>query len=116
MSGLQLGMALSHAVPGQVLDVRPFGARLSSEKTVALFKSNDLEVMRLVLPAGKSLPPHKVAGEITIHCLEGALEIELPHSSVKLTAGELVFLAGGEMHGVTAVTDASALVTIALQS
>jgi quercetin dioxygenase-like cupin family protein len=108
-------MALSHAIPGQVLDVRPFGARLSGEKTVALFKSSDLEVMRLVLPAGKALPPHKVPGEITIHCLEGALNIELPHGSVKLAADELVFLAGGEVHGVTALADASALVTIALK-
>jgi quercetin dioxygenase-like cupin family protein len=109
-------MAISHASPGQLLDVRPLGARLLSEKTVALFKSSDLEVMRLVLPAGRSLPPHKVPGEITIHCLEGALHIELPHATVKLAAGEMVFLAGGEVHGVKALSDASALVTIALKS
>lgn len=108
-------MALLHAVPGQVLDVRPFGTRLADEKTVALFKSSDLEVMRLVLPAGKSLPPHKVLGEITIHCLEGALDIELPQGTVKLAAGELVFLAGGAVHGVKALADASALVTIVLK-
>ena len=108
-------MALSHAMPGQVLDVRPFGMRLTSEKTVALFSLSDLEVMRLVLPAGKSLPPHKVPGEITIHCLEGALEIELPGATVKLAAGELVFLAGSAVHGVKALADASALVTIVLK-
>jgi quercetin dioxygenase-like cupin family protein len=54
-------------------------------------------------------------GEITIHCLEGALSIELSQGSVKLAAGELVFLAGGEMHGVKALADASALVKIALK-
>jgi quercetin dioxygenase-like cupin family protein len=108
-------MALSHAISGQPLDVRPFGERLVTEKTSALFKSSDLEVMRLVLVAGKSLPPHRVPGEITIHCLEGSLEIELDGRTVSLGAGELVFLAGGAMHGVKALTDASALVTIALR-
>lgn len=109
-------MALPHAIAGQPLDVRPLGARLPAERTSALFKSNDLEVMRLVLPAGKSLPPHQVAGEITIHCLEGSIGIELGDKRLQLVAGELVFLSRGAMHGVTALTDASALVTIALKA
>ena len=88
---------------------------MSAQKTSALFKSNDLEVMRVVLLAGRSLPPHKVAGDITIHCLEGRLAIELEAATVTLDAGQLVFLAGGATHGVTAITDASALVTIALK-
>jgi quercetin dioxygenase-like cupin family protein len=107
-------MALSHAVSGQPLDVGPLSGRLSAEKTTALFKSRDLEVIRLVLVAGKSLPPHKVPGDITIHCLVGAMDVELGDTTVGLEAGELMFLAGGGMHGVTARTDTMALVTIAL--
>ena len=68
-------MALPHALPGQVIDVTSLGSRLPQARTTALFKSNDLEVMHLVLKAGKSLPPHKVPGEITIHCLEGAMSV-----------------------------------------
>lgn len=108
-------MALTHATPGQALDVRPLGTRLFTEKTSALFKSRDFELMRLVLLAGKSFPPHKVAGEITIHCLEGELAVELDGGMVSLHAGELLFLEGNLPHGVKAVTDASALVTIALK-
>lgn len=108
-------MALQHASSGQVLDLHPLGGRLSTEKTSALFKSLDLEVMRLVLLAGKSLPPHSVQGEITIHCLEGSLDVELDEATVRLEAGELLFLAGNAMHGVKAASDASALVTIALK-
>jgi len=66
-------MAIPHALPGQVVEVQPLGPRLAHEKTVALFKAQDLEVMRLVLPAGRSLPPHKVPGEITVQCIEGAI-------------------------------------------
>lgn len=108
-------MALSHAVPGQALDVRPLGERLPDERTTALFKSRDLEVIRLVLPAGKSLPLHKVPGDITIHCLEGSLDLALAGTTVRLEAGELMFLAGETMHGVRALADATALVTIALK-
>jgi quercetin dioxygenase-like cupin family protein len=108
-------MAIPHAVPGQAVDVQPFGERLSSERTVALFKSEDLEVMRLVLGAGKSLPSHKVPGEITIQCIEGAMNVTVDGLSYVLRAGQLLYLPGAVVHGVTALEDSSALVTVALR-
>ena len=108
-------MAIPHALPGQVIGVQPLGPRLAHEKTVALFKAQDLEVMRLVLPAGRSLPPHKVPGEITVQCIEGAIDVTADGRSHVLHAGQLLYLSGGVMHGVTALQDASALVTVALR-
>jgi quercetin dioxygenase-like cupin family protein len=108
-------MAIPHASAGQTIDVRPLGSRLASEKTIALFKASDLEVMRLVLRAGKSFPPHKVAGEITIHCIEGAIDVTADGTSHVLRAGQLVFLSGNVSHGVTALEDSSVLVTVALR-
>lgn len=108
-------MALPHAQPGQAVDVRPLGARLPQSKTVALFKSADLEVMRLVLRAGQALPPHSVPGEITVQCIEGTIDITADGRSHVLQAGQLLYLAGGVVHGVSAVQNASALVTVALR-
>ena len=108
-------MAIPHALPGQVVEVQPLGARLPQEKTVALFKAQDLEVMRLVLPAGRSLPPHKVPGEITVQCIEGAIDVTADGQSHVLHAGQLLYLSGGVVHGVTALQDASAIVTVALR-
>jgi quercetin dioxygenase-like cupin family protein len=108
-------MAIAHANPGEAIDVRPLGSRLRSEKIVALFKSEDLEVIRLVLTAGKSLPPHKVPGEITVLCIEGSIDVTAEGKSHVLGAGQLLYLSGGVMHGVVALEDASALVTIALR-
>ena len=108
-------MAIKHALPGQGIDVQPLGSALSTERTAALFKANDLEVMRLVLAAGRSLPPHKVPGEITIQCIEGALDVEAEGQSHLLRAGQLLYLAGNVLHGVTALENASALVTVALK-
>ena len=107
-------MAIPHATPGQPIDVRALGPRLSGAKTTALFKSEQLEVMRLVLQAGKSLPPHSVPGEITIHCIEGRIDITLDSQSHRLDAGEMLFLARSQSHGVRALEDSSALVTIVL--
>ena len=108
-------MAIEHALPGQTIDVQPLGGRLLTEKTTALFKSNDLEVMRLVLLAGKSLPPHKVPGEITVQCVEGVVDVTVGGKSHVLRAGHLLYLSGNVLHGVTALEDASALVTVALK-
>ena len=108
-------MAMPHAHPGQPIDVQPLGPRLAQAKTVALFKSEDLEVMRLVLLAGKSLPPHSVPGEITVQCIEGRIDVTAEGRSHVLQAGQLLYLAGGVTHGVTALQDSSALVTVALR-
>ncbi len=109
-------MAIPHAQPGQPVDVQPLGDRLSQEKSHALFKSGDLEVIRLVLQAGKSFPTHKVAGDITVQCIEGSVDVTAEGRSNVLRAGQLLHLPGNAEHGVTALEDASVLVTIALRS
>jgi quercetin dioxygenase-like cupin family protein len=108
-------MAIPHAQSGQVIDLRPLGAALNGERTTALFKTDDLEVMRLVLAAGKSLPPHKVAGEITIQCIEGRIDVALDGASRILDPGQLIYLARDVVHGVLALEDSTVLVTIALR-
>lgn len=108
-------MAIAHARPGEAIDVQPLGNRLPGEKTVALFKSRDLELIRLVLPAGRSLPPHKVQGELTIQCVEGRINVIVDGESHLLTAGHLLYLSGDALHEVAAIERASALVTVALR-
>lgn len=108
-------MAIDHASPGQVVDIGPLGSALSAHQSTALFKSTDLEVLRLVLPAGASLPQHKVRGEITIQCIEGRIDVSAGGANHVLRAGQLLYLGGHAVHAVTAIEDASALVTIALR-
>ena len=108
-------MALDHLQPGQVVDLQPLGDQLGTQKSIALFKSADLELLRLVLPTGASMPTHSVPGEITILCIEGAIEVKTPHASQVLRAGQLLYLLGGAPHSVTALENASALVTITVR-
>ena len=108
-------MAIPHAKPGEVVDVRPLGSGLSAANTWTIVKTETLEVIRIVLPASKELPPHKVPGEITVHCLEGRVEFRVGELKRELTAGEFLYLEGGSEHALRAREDSSLLVTILLQ-
>jgi quercetin dioxygenase-like cupin family protein len=57
--------------PGDVVDVRPLGAVLASAKTRTLAKADGLQIVQLVVPAGKEIQEHKAEGELVVHCLEG---------------------------------------------
>ena len=46
-------MAIPHAKPGEVVDVRPLGSGLSAASTWTIVKTDALEVIRIVLPAGE---------------------------------------------------------------
>ncbi|MDP3708037.1 MAG: hypothetical protein Q8R56_08090 [Polaromonas sp.] len=108
-------MAISHAASGQLVDVQPLADQLAEARTTALFKTDTLEVMRLVMPAHKTMPSHQVKGDITIHCLEGEIDLMAHGKTQRMKAGQLTWLAGGVDHALTAVQDSSLLVTLALQ-
>lgn len=109
-------MALQHAVSGELINIRPLGSELSSNTTKALYKSTHLELFRMVLAAGKTVPSHKVAGEITVQCLEGSIEFKLENSTQVMRQGDLLCLAGAQYHSITALEPASVLVTILLHT
>ena len=109
-------MSIPHAQPGQVIDVRPLGVALTTSVTSTLLKTEKIEIIRLVLAAGKVLAEHKAPGEITVHCLEGKIAFTALGQTHELTAGQLLYLPAGEPHSVRCLEDASFLLTILLRS
>jgi quercetin dioxygenase-like cupin family protein len=107
-------MARARTRSGEVSSVAPLGAALAQARTAALIKATQLEVVRLVLPAGQALREHRVPGEITVQCLEGEVEFDLPGATRRLVAGDWLHLAAREPHALRALGDASLLVTICL--
>lgn len=107
-------MAIPHATPGEVIDIGPLGASVRESITTTLIKTDRLEVIRLILPAGKEIQPHKARGEITVQCLEGRIEFAISDRKAQLTAGQMLYLPAGVEHGVKGVDDASVLLTIQL--
>ena len=109
-------MALHHASSGALIDIRPLGSKLKNGRTETLYKSDHLEVFRMVLLAGKAMPAHQVLGEISIQCIEGSIELTAEGASQLMREGDLICLAGGTSHALKAIEDSSALVTILLQA
>jgi quercetin dioxygenase-like cupin family protein len=107
-------MAIPHARPGQIVHLLTRDGTLPTAVSHALFKSGQLEVLRLSLPAGKSFPSHCVAGEITMQVLEGRVEISVNGVPQILGVNQLMHVEGGVEHALRGVEDASVLVTIVL--
>jgi quercetin dioxygenase-like cupin family protein len=97
-----------------VVDVRPLSTGFDVARTTTLVKTKQLELIRLVLPAGKEISEHQVAGEITVQCLEGQVEFTSNDVTRSLSGGDLVYLAGARMHSLRAVENSSLLLTILL--
>jgi quercetin dioxygenase-like cupin family protein len=108
-------MAIPHAVSGEVIDVRPLEAALAGSRTSTLVKTATLEVIRLVVPAGKAISEHRAPGEITVQCLEGAVDFAAHGRTQRLESGQMLYLDTGVPHALTGVRDASVLVTIQLR-
>ena len=106
-------MSIHNAVAGEIIEL-PLGADLDSSKTTTLAKTAHLELIRLVLPAGKVIPLHKAPGEITVQCLEGRVAFTAEGKAQELTAGQLLCLAAGEPHVLKGIEDSSLLVTLLL--
>lgn len=106
-------MALPHASSGQVIDLQPTaGDDLSQFSSIALAKTDELELIRMVMPKGKTMPEHHVLGEITLLCLQGQVAVEA-HGGVQLLGpGQMLYLHGGQAHALEAREDSVVLLTI----
>jgi quercetin dioxygenase-like cupin family protein len=107
-------MAIPHAKAGEVVDVRPLGSALASAQTKTLVRAEQVEVIRLLVPAGKEIEEHKAKGEIVVQCLEGRVAFTAFGKTQNLDAGKLLYLPTGEPHSVKGIENASLLLTILL--
>ena len=107
-------MAIEHARPGEVVDVQPLGSALADTKTRTLFKTNNVELVRMVMQAGKEISEHEAPGEIIVQCIEGKIAFKAIGKTTELEAGQLLYLAAEEPHSVKCIEDASFLLTILL--
>ena len=107
-------MALHHAVSGEKIALARGDDDIAFFTSVALVKTDNMELIRLVLPKERAMPEHKVDGEMTLQCLEGEIDVDAYGRIATLKPGEMLYLAGGVPHSIRAVEDAVALMTILL--
>ncbi|MET0543204.1 MAG: hypothetical protein ABWZ88_15775 [Variovorax sp.] len=107
-------MALDHARPGQPVDIGPMGSALRESATHAILKTRSLEVIRLVLQDGQTLPSHAIRGESTLLCIEGAVEVTGDAMACVLRANQFVLLSAQAEYTMRALEGTSLLWTIQL--
>jgi quercetin dioxygenase-like cupin family protein len=105
-------MATHHANPGEIVDLQTWAADLPKEHTKAIVKTGEMELIRIVLPAGKGIPNHNVPGPITIQCVSGKIAVTAMGTTQKLNYNQLIHLIPGEPHSLKAIEDSVVLFTI----
>ena len=105
-------MAIGHAKRGQLVDLNSWPTSLAPGQSHAIIVTNEMEVARLVLPAGKSLPDHAITSPIIIHCLKGTIELQTERVRQSISSGQLVHLEAGNPHSINALKDSEVLLTI----
>ena len=96
--------------PDRVIHL-PLGEAVGTGSSTTLLKAFGLELIRLVIPAGTEIPPHRAAGEITVQCIEGHVAFQHDGHAVDLHAGDLLYVCPQETHALKGVVDSSVLVT-----
>ncbi|GJM05606.1 MAG: hypothetical protein DHS20C09_16020 [marine bacterium B5-7] len=105
-------MATHHAKPGEIVNLDSWTDDLKKNMTKVVMKSEDMEIARLVIPAGKSIPDHKVPGPIIVHCIQGKINFTAMGNTQELSKGQLLHLEPSEIHSLEGVDDAVILLTI----
>lgn len=107
-------MALIHAEPARAILLHPTAEHLAAG-TSALIKTDQFEAIHLVVAEGGMIPSHRVAGPLTLYCIEGHVELELAESTASLKAGQWLYLDGGAAHSVRGIKSSRLLLTIILE-
>ena len=107
-------MAIKHSQPNELIDICPYAGQLDKQVTHSVFKSKQIEVLRLIMPMGKVIAEHKAPGEITVQCLEGRIAFTADGKTQELVTGNLLYLTAGVPHSLKSIESASVLVTIVI--
>lgn len=107
-------MTLPHITSGEIVNLKTLKADMPVDSTCALFKASEMEVIRMVLPEGKKIPEHRVAGKISIQCVSGHTKLSLGTKVQDLHEGDWLYIDGNELHALEAVAASVLLVTILL--
>ena len=105
-------MSTHHAKPNEIVDLKTWAQDIAVEKTKVVLRTKEVEVARLVIPAGRVFKEHQDSGPITIHCIEGSTEFTAMGISQILGPGQLLYLAPNERHSLAAIADSIILLTI----
>ena len=98
---------------GEALPLHPKVIDWTLSDHTNILRLDGLEVIRLVLPAGKKLPKHQSPGHLILQCLEGKIQFSTDSKTFEISAGHFVHLPAHEPHAVEALENSLLMLTIA---
>jgi|GEM_PF-401173 len=101
-------------VPGEIVDLRRSGPALTKTRSEKLVRTDQFELIRLFVPAGKEIAEHKAPGVLIVECRDGRVAFTALGRTQELQAGQLLFLPAAEPHSLKGIEDASLLLTVVL--
>ncbi len=81
-----------------------------------LIKTDTIRVVLITILEGGELNDHSAPGPITIHTLEGSIDVDVEGQRHTISAGELISLAPGVRHAVTGREAGAFLLTIGVMT
>ena len=106
------GAALSFSLEEEVRLLHDELAKAPARIGRTLVKDGPLRVPLVGVRPDRGMHEHRAAGPITIHVLEGAIEVIADGKRWPLRAGELLALDGGVTHAVTSAQGGVFLLTV----
>jgi len=85
-------------------------------RQIAIARQGHLTVILFHFQKGSAIPEHLVDGAVTIHVLDGALEVTTDEEEHRLESGQLLILAPRVVHDVRAAAETRMLLTVHLQA
>jgi quercetin dioxygenase-like cupin family protein len=105
-------MNRGHIEEGEVVNLEQLRKDLDIGATHALVRTETMEVIRIVIPKGKSIKEHHVEGEIQVQCLKGNVQFTFGNNTRMLKKDDWLFLGRNVSHSLTAEEDTVILLTI----
>lgn len=106
------GRALSFALADEMSLVGDELTRMPARVGRTLVKDGRLRVTLVGVNPGHGLPEHVADGPVTIHVLQGEMEVDVGGQSFSLRTGGLLALDGGVQHSVVSHAGAMFLLTV----
>lgn len=105
-----------------LLDLNQLSQKLQAEahqptrghRQEAIYHYGSVTIVLFAFEAGGELPQHQSNGVVTIHVLEGVLNVELEAHNHELQASQILVLQPNVPHSVRAVAPARMLLTVHL--
>lgn len=105
-------MAEPIAQPGHAVFLHSLTATDKASRKTTLVKTPQVELIQLIVPAGRDVPTHQAQGEVVVHCLEGRVSLLALEKTYDLQSGQLLHLSCDDQFSIRGIDDASVLLTL----